>query len=137
MDILARRRCDQGQASAVLSPGSVAIVTGGSCPAGREIARTLASCGYAVVVVYLRSQGCAESAVAEILASNGTALAVRADVTDALDVERLFSETEAALGEIDLVVHAAPCDGSVVSRHAADQLRHAGAAPRVLSLSRR
>ena len=35
---------------------AVAIVTGGSCGAGRDIARTLASRGYAVVVVYLRDQ---------------------------------------------------------------------------------
>jgi len=106
---------------------AVAIVTGGSCGASREIARTLASRGYAVVVVYLRDQGKAEAAVEEILAANGTSLAVRADVTDELDVERLFTETAAAFGDVDVVVHAALRGSSVVSQHAAHHLRHGGA----------
>src|SRR4051794_24713976 len=118
---------DRGQASGVSSPGSVAIVTGGSCSRGRVIARALASRGYAVVLVYLRAQADAESAVEEIVGANGTALAVRADLTDVLDVERLFGETEAALGEIDVVVHAARCDGSVLDQQAACRLRHGGA----------
>jgi 3-oxoacyl-[acyl-carrier protein] reductase len=83
----------------------VAIVTGGSRGIGRQIARRLAGRGYAVVVVYLRDQGEAEAAVEEILGANGTALAVRADTSDELDVERLFEETEAAFGGVDLVAH--------------------------------
>jgi 3-oxoacyl-[acyl-carrier protein] reductase len=104
----------------------VAIVTGGSRGIGRELARELASRGYAVVVVYLRDQGEAETAVEEILAANGTALAVRADVTDGLDVERLFTETAAAFGGVDVVVHAALRGSSVVDRQAADRLRPGG-----------
>ena len=105
----------------------VAIVTGGSCGAGREIARELARRGYAVIVVYLRDQGEAEAAVEEILAANGTALAVRADITDELDVERLFNETKAAFGSVDVVVHTTMHGASVVNHEAARQLRHAGA----------
>lgn len=105
----------------------VAVVTGGSCGAGREIARGLASRGYAVVVVYLRDQGEAEAAVEEILAANGMVLAVRADVTDELDVERLFTETVAAFGGVDVVVNAAMRATSVVSQQAARQLSHGGA----------
>jgi 3-oxoacyl-[acyl-carrier protein] reductase len=85
----------------------VAIVTGGSQGVGRAVARKLASGNYAVVVGYLNSQSAAEAAVAEILAANGTAVAVRADVADALDVERLFMETIDAFGRVDVVVHAA------------------------------
>lgn len=106
---------------------AVAIVTGGACGAGREIARDLASRGYAVVVVYLRDQGEAEAAVDGILAANGTALAVRADVSDELDVERLFDETNAAFGGVDAVVHTVPRGSSVVNQQAARQLRHGGA----------
>jgi 3-oxoacyl-[acyl-carrier protein] reductase len=105
----------------------VAIVTGGSCGTGREIARTLATRGYAVVVVYLRDQGAAEAAVDEILAANGTAVAVRADVVDELDVERLFDETRAAFGSVDVVVHAALRGGAVVNQEAARQLSDGGA----------
>jgi 3-oxoacyl-[acyl-carrier protein] reductase len=85
----------------------VAIVTGGSHGIGREIARRLARHGHPVVVVYRRQQRRAETAVEEILATEGTALTVRADVADEFDVERLFSETTAAFGGVDVVVHAA------------------------------
>ena len=105
----------------------VAVVTGGSCGAGRDIARGLGSRSYAIVVVYLRDQGEAEAAVEEIVAANGTALAVRANVTDELDVERLFDETKAAFGGVDVVVHAAMRGASVVNEEAARQLRLGGA----------
>jgi 3-oxoacyl-[acyl-carrier protein] reductase len=78
------------------------------------------------VVVYLRDQGEAEAAVEEIVAANGTALAVRANVTDELDVARLFDETNAAFGGVDVVVHAMRAT-SVVNQQAARQLRHGGA----------
>ena len=105
----------------------MAIVTGGSRGVGREVARTLAGRGYAVVVYYARDQREAEAAVDEVLAANGTALAVRGDVADELDVERLFTETIAAFGEVDVVVHTAMRGSAVVNRQAARQLRHGGA----------
>ena len=85
----------------------VAIVTGGSRGVGRATTRRLAARGYAVVVNYLHDQREAESAVEAILAINGNAVAVRADIADDLDVKRLFAETIAAFGGIDVVVHAA------------------------------
>jgi len=85
--------------------GGVAIVTGGSRGVGRAAISRLAASGYAVVVNYLHDQRAAESAVEAILAGNGDAVAVRADVADDLDVERLFAETAAAFGGIDVVVH--------------------------------
>jgi NAD(P)-dependent dehydrogenase (short-subunit alcohol dehydrogenase family) len=88
-------------------PDRVAIVTGGSRGIGREVARTLAGRGYAVVVNYAGNQARADAVVEELLAANGTALAVRGDVADELDVERLFTETTEAFGGVDVVVHAA------------------------------
>jgi 3-oxoacyl-[acyl-carrier protein] reductase len=88
------------------SPGRVAIVTGGSRGVGRTTTSRLAARGYAVVVNYLHDQQAAESVVETVLAARGTALAVRADVADELDVERLFTETIEAFGGIDAVVHA-------------------------------
>jgi 3-oxoacyl-[acyl-carrier protein] reductase len=111
----------------------VAVVTGGSRGAGRDIARELGSRSYAIVVVYLRDQGEAEAAVEEIVAANGTALAVRANVADELDVERLFDETKAAFGGVDVVVHAAMRATSVVSQQAARQLSYGGAIVNVSS----
>jgi 3-oxoacyl-[acyl-carrier protein] reductase len=86
--------------------GRVAIVTGGSRGVGRAASRLLAADGYAVVVNYIHDQRAAESTVEAILADKGAAVAVRADVADDLDVQRLFAETIAAFGGIDVVVHA-------------------------------
>ena len=87
--------------------GRVAIVTGGSRGVGWATVRLLAASGYAVVVNYLHRQHAAESTVEAILANNGDAVAIRADIADDLDVQRLFAETIAAFGGIDVVVHAA------------------------------
>ncbi len=100
--------------------GRVAIVTGGSRGVGRAMIRRLAASDYAVVVNYLHDQRAAESTVEAILADNSDAVAVRADVADDLDVERLFAETIAAFGGIDVVVHA------VGSRITATPLAEAG-----------
>ena len=85
--------------------GRVAIVTGGSRGVGRATVRRLAAVGYAVVVNYLHDQRAAELTVEAILAGNCDAMAVRADVADDLDVQRLFTETIAAFGGVDVVVH--------------------------------
>ena len=74
---------------------------------GRAAIRRLAARGYVVVVNYLHDQRAAESTVEAILTNKGAAVAVRADVADDLDVQRLFAETIAAFGGIDVVVHAA------------------------------
>src|SRR5690349_5969664 len=86
--------------------GRVAIVTGGSRGVGRATVCRLTASGYAAVVNYLHDQHAAESTVEAILADAGVAVAVRADVADDLDVQRLFAETTAAFGGIDVVVHA-------------------------------
>lgn len=89
-----------------LPAGRVAIVTGGSRGVGWATIHRLASLGYAVVVNYAHDQRTADSTVEAVLAQNGTAMAVRADVDDDGDVERLFAETVEAFGPIDAVVHA-------------------------------
>jgi 3-oxoacyl-[acyl-carrier protein] reductase len=106
----------------------VAIVTGGSRGIGRAIARRLAIGEYAVVINYLNSPSLADAAVEEILAANGIAVAVCADVADELDVERLFGETIEAFGGVDVVVHvAAGVNAFVVNQQASLQLRDGGA----------
>jgi 3-oxoacyl-[acyl-carrier protein] reductase len=86
--------------------GRVAIVTGGSRGVGGATVRLLAARGYAVVVNYLYDRRAAESTVEAILAGHSDAVAIRADVADDLDVARLFTETIAVFGGIDVVVHA-------------------------------
>ena len=115
------------------SPTSrVAIVTGGSRGVGRATIHRLAARGYAIVVNYLHDQRAAESTVEAILAGNGNAMAVRADVADDLDVQRLFAETIKAFGDVDVVVHTAGSRNNtravlVVNREAARHLRDGGA----------
>ncbi len=107
-----------------MADDAVAIVTDGDCDRGRDAARALGARGFAVVVVYLRDQPRAEAVVEEIVAAGGIAVSVRADIEDELDVERLFRETKAAFGGVDLVVHAG--GASVLERHAARELRAGG-----------
>jgi 3-oxoacyl-[acyl-carrier protein] reductase len=89
-----------------LRKGRVAIVTGGSRGMGRETTQKLASLGYAVVVNYVHDQRTAESTVDAVLEGRGAAVAIRADVSDVLDVERLFGQTIETFGAVDAVVHA-------------------------------
>ena len=117
---------------------------------GRASVRLLAARGYAVVVDYLHDQRAAESTVDMVLADNGMAVAVRADVADELDVARLFAETVETFGGVDVVVHTVGVDVTatpladadlddfdamcrittratfIVNRQAARQLRDAG-----------
>jgi short chain dehydrogenase len=111
----------------VLSRDAVAIVTGGSVGTGREVALALAGWGWAIVVVYLEHQRTAEAAVAEILAAEGRIVAVRADLADDLDVQRLFAESNAAFAGVDVVVHTTPDSASLLYQHAARHVRRRGA----------
>jgi len=105
-----------------VSDSPVAILTGRS----HDVARTLARCGYAVVIAYLEV-GEADGVVDEIQDAGGVALAIRAGLDDELDVERLFDETTSAFGGVDVVVHTGPGGGAVVDRQAAYRLRAGGA----------
>jgi NAD(P)-dependent dehydrogenase (short-subunit alcohol dehydrogenase family) len=106
---------------------AVAIVTGGSFGTGRDVARVLAGWGWAIVLVYLEHQPTAEATVAEILAAQGSIVAVRADLADDLDVQRLFAESAAAFGGVDVVVHTTTGTASPLYEHAARQVRQEGA----------
>jgi hypothetical protein len=126
-----------GESARTLRRQAVAIVTGGSVGAGREIARGLALWGWAIVMVYLEHQRTTEAAVGEILAAQGRVVAVRADLADDLDVYRLFAESSAAFAGVDVVVHTTTDSPSLLFKHAARHLRRGGAivsvapAPRV------
>ena len=84
--------------------GKVALVTGASRGIGRASAVALANRGASVAVNYREDkEGAAETA--RLIASHGgTATVVRADVSDAGDVEAMFGEVEAALGPVEVLV---------------------------------
>src|SRR5262245_1030761 len=89
------------------TPTKSALVTGSSRGIGRAVALRLARDGFAVVINYAGNAAGAEEVVAAIRAAGGRAVAVRADVARAPDVERLFREAEGAFGPVGVVVNSA------------------------------
>src|SRR5262245_36282562 len=116
-----------GRSAEARREGAVALVTGGSTETGHELALGLAAWRWAIVVVYLEDQRRAEATVADILAEAGTTVAVRADLADELDVERLFGESIAAFGGVDVVAHTTTGSAALLYEHAARHVRENGA----------
>ncbi len=85
----------------------IAVVTGASKGIGAAIAKRLAAEGASVVVNYASSKAGADQVVSEITAKGGTAVAIQADVSKKEDIARLFSETQAAFGRVDVLVNNA------------------------------
>jgi len=94
--------------------GKVAIVTGGGRDIGRACALKLAACGAVVAINYHSSSEGADSAVSEITAGGGAALAMQGDMTSGDDVSALVEKTIQTLGgQIDILVHVT---GGLVAR---------------------
>jgi 3-oxoacyl-[acyl-carrier protein] reductase len=87
--------------------GKVAVVTGASKGIGASIAEHLAAEGASVVVNYASSKSGAEGVVKHIHEKGGTAQAIQADVSSHDDIKRLFAETKAAYGKLDVLVNNA------------------------------
>jgi meso-butanediol dehydrogenase/(S,S)-butanediol dehydrogenase/diacetyl reductase len=84
----------------------VVIVTGGGSGIGRVIAQRFAAEGAKVAVVdWLGNR--AEAVSAEISRAGGQCTAIRADVSDAQDVESMVAEVGSRLGPVDVLVNNA------------------------------
>jgi 3-oxoacyl-[acyl-carrier protein] reductase len=87
--------------------GKVALVTGASRGIGRAIALDLAAAGASVAINYVQRTDAADEVKAAITSRGQDALAVRADVARAEDVERLVTQVLAHFGHIDILVNNA------------------------------
>ena len=89
------------------STSRVAFVTGGSKGIGRACVETLARDGHRVAFCYASDHDAAKDTQAAVEAEGGTALAIAADVADTTSVDAAFTEIEAALGPVELLVNNA------------------------------
>jgi 3-oxoacyl-[acyl-carrier protein] reductase len=87
--------------------GKIAVVTGASKGIGASIAKHLAAEGAAVVVNYASSKEGADRVVDEISSGGGRAIAVQANVSKKVEIERLFAETQRTFGNLDILVNNA------------------------------
>jgi 3-oxoacyl-[acyl-carrier protein] reductase len=87
--------------------GKVAVVTGASKGIGAAIARRFGEEGANVVVNYATDKAGAERVVKHIESAGAKAVAVKANVANAKDVDLLFSEAKKAFGKIDILVNNA------------------------------
>src|SRR5574337_513394 len=90
----------------------IAVITGASRGVGRATAELFARQGMSVALCARTAADLA--AVAEgIRAAGGRALAIAGDVAQETDVDRLFDQTLATFGRVDLLVN---CAGTVAVR---------------------
>ncbi len=85
----------------------VAIVTGASKGIGAAIAKAYAAEGASVVVNYSSDKAGATKVVNDITSKGGKAVAVQANVSLVADVHRLFKDTIAAYGQVDILMNNA------------------------------
>jgi gluconate 5-dehydrogenase len=86
--------------------GKVAVVTGGGRGLGQALALGLAASGAAVAVVG-RTPSALDVTVEKVSAMGGRALAVRADLADLQEIEKIVTAVLSANGRIDVLVNNA------------------------------
>ncbi|WP_327358682.1 SDR family NAD(P)-dependent oxidoreductase [Streptomyces sp. NBC_01304] len=87
--------------------GKAALVTGGSRGIGAAVAKRLAHEGAAVALTYVRAADRAREVAKQIEADGGTAVVIRADLTQPTDAARAVEQTVRELGRIDILVNNA------------------------------
>jgi 3-oxoacyl-[acyl-carrier protein] reductase len=87
--------------------GKTAVVTGGSRGIGRAVCLELAEGGANVVLCYAGNEAAAQETAQAVEALGAKALAVRCDVSDAVQVDALVKSAVEAFGRIDILVNNA------------------------------
>jgi len=83
------------------------LITGASRGIGAATALLAAKEGYAVAVNYHSNETAAKAIVSRIEEAGGAAVAIQADISQPIEVARLFSETDRLLGRLDALVNNA------------------------------
>ncbi len=91
--------------------GKVALVTGASRGIGRGIALALAGAGADIVVHYVRKSALAGEVVKEIQTLGRRAIAVKANLADRTQIERMCDEVESVFGGCDIFIANAASGG--------------------------
>lgn len=86
---------------------AITVVTGGSRGIGAAIAARLAAAGSRVCLTYLTHESRARSLAAQLSATPGRVVAIRADVAREADVVALFAEVDRTLGRVTALVNNA------------------------------
>ena len=87
--------------------GKTLLVTGAGGGIGSAVARLCAARGASIVVHYRSSADAAQAVAAEIRSHGGSARAVRADLSLADEVDRMFDDLAGDIGPVDAVVNNA------------------------------
>jgi len=85
--------------------GKTAIITGGGRDIGRAVVMKLAAEGANVVINYFASSTGADSAVAEIQAAGGNAIALQGDLNTQEGVDALVGAAVKEFGSVDVLVN--------------------------------
>ncbi len=88
--------------------GKTVLITGGAKNLGGLIARDLARHGAAAIAIHYNSDSSkadADTTVAALQAAGAKAIAIKADLTCAAAMEKLFNETIAAIGKPDIAIN--------------------------------
>ena len=85
----------------------VAIVTGGNSGIGKSIVLALGKAGASVCVDYVVHQDITDEERVQVEAMRDRLVAVKADVSQVAEVQKLVDETVKAFGRVDILVNNA------------------------------
>ncbi len=89
----------------------IALITGAGRGIGAATAALAAKAGYDVCINYVADGGSAEQVASNCRANGVSSIAIKADIGNPAEIERLFKECDEELGPVDLLVNNAAIIG--------------------------